>query len=127
MIIERAAIDALSSYFEKLQTAIESHLSCHITSKLSDPKSPATNPNQPFTDHPLEKELLKINLEENHGIVPLNPGILKSIRELLSVNDIIYILFGTMIFMTYQLFLMHSRINSLKEQLEQLRIIVQNR
>ena len=118
MIIDKAATDALSSYFQKLVKGLESH----FTTISLPPEIPKTLkeaseiPTLPFVHHPLENELNALKDKEKtlgkHSVIDLQ------IWSKLSSIDMNLLMFATLLYMSYWLFVMNSDIILLKQQLQ---------
>lgn len=119
MIIERAAIDALSNHFEKLVKALDSHLSAHQTPKIPLESTKSKIPTEPlFIHHPLEKELCAMKKEEE-ALRKKNVVDLKIWKKLSSI-DILWFMFLILLYMSYWIFQMYLELNLLKSKLEYL-------
>lgn len=119
MVIERAAMDALSAYFEKLVKSLDSHLATPITSTdkhLPEPVIPE-GPER-FTHHPLEKELSALKKEE---ALKRRATANLEIWKRLSSIDLVWLMFAVVAYLSWMIFRMNYQLSLLKSELEYLK------
>ena len=123
MVIERAATDALSAYFERLVKSLDSHLAAHIGSTVKHlPESKILDEPGRFTHHPLEKELSALKKEQALEALKRRATVDLKIWKRLSSIDLVWLMFAIVTYLSWMIFHMNSQLSLLKSELENLKI-----
>jgi len=118
VVIERAAMDALSTYFEKLVQSLDSNLEKLQTVEKHLPiQKPIPTGPQTFTHHPLEKELSALKKEA----LKRKPAADLQIWKMLTSIDLTVLMFVAIAYLSWIIFNMNSELDRLKLEMEYLK------